>query len=401
MPRSILQSLLLTLLAGLFAMAEVQAQQPLTIQFLDVGQGDAALIQTPTGKTVLVDAGPNDANVATMLRQQGVYTIHLTVATHPHADHIGGMDEVLAQLSVQNYLDNGVAHTTRTYQNVEEALSPSGARRLRAQPRRLHLGKLTLEILPQPHQADNLNNQSVILLGSFGEFDFLLPGDAEQKQIQHVLKQRSLSPIEVLKASHHGARNGLTPAWLQILSPQVVVISAGQDNPYGHPSAWALRYYRTVADRVLRTDQQGTIRIQGFPQGTYNIQIERPAKPGSNRGAPEVERSTLPGLVIHVQADAPGRDHQNLNGEYVELRQTDNHIIRLGGYQICDRANHCFKLPTETTVQQREAVRIYTGSGETTGTQIFMGRNRAIWNNSGDQVRLLNPRGEVVATYSY
>lgn len=336
------RQLLWSLLAGLCLLASPLAgQTPVELHFIDVGQGDAVLIQTPDQRAVLVDAGPNKAHVAQLLTRQGIKTLTLAVATHPHADHIGGMDEVLEKLTVENYMDNGTPHTTQTYQNVLTALEQSSARRLKAGPRRLRLGKLTLRVLPLPQNADNLNNRSIVLLGSYGEFDFLLPGDAETEQIHHVLEHIDLPSVEVLKASHHGSRNGLTPAWLQTLSPRVVVIPVGADNRYGHPHQSALRYYRATAEQVLRNDHHGNIRIRGFEDGRFRVrrgkgqrssQAKQEGQPQTPEGQPRDLSdggASLP-IQFQVHADAPGRDHQNLNGEYLILTLPRGGILDWG-----------------------------------------------------------------------
>jgi len=223
------------------------------LQFLDVGQGDATLIVSPEGKRVLVDGGRSRTDVATALRAAGVDTLDLVVATHADADHTGGLAAVFQALHVRAYLDNGRPHTTETYRHLMETVERSGAQYLEAAARTITLGSVTLRVLPPPSDAEGQNNASVGLVLEYGTFRALLVGDAEQDELRHFLRL-GVPPVTVLKASHHGARNGVSPGWVQATRPRVVVISVGVHNPYGHPSPTALRYYGRYAESIYRTD---------------------------------------------------------------------------------------------------------------------------------------------------
>src|SRR5438552_1549391 len=138
----------------------LRAQQ-LELLFLDVGQGDAIVIRE-SGKTALVDSG-RSANIMVQLQALGIDTIDLLVASHNHADHIGGMAAILSNTGVRYYLDNGVPHTTATYQRTIQAVAESGAQYLRAADRTITLGSVPLRVLPPPPNRDQ-NNSSVGLL---------------------------------------------------------------------------------------------------------------------------------------------------------------------------------------------------------------------------------------------
>lgn len=194
--------------------------QALRVTFLDVGQADAVLIQAPEGPTALVDAGrrsPTDT-----LRALGVEEIDLLVATHAHADHIGGMADVLREFPVRYFMDNGMPHTTRTYQRLmEEVERRPDLAYLIAQPRTVALGAASIEVLPMPPpRANDQNNRSVTLVVRYGRFSTWLSGDSEERQLNFLTGRSAVPPVTVLKAPHHGGHTGFTPAFLQPPAPR-------------------------------------------------------------------------------------------------------------------------------------------------------------------------------------
>jgi competence protein ComEC len=242
--------------------------------FLDVGQGDAVLVRGPRGATALIDAGPRGARVAQQLVGLGVDSLNLAVASHGHADHIGGMVDVLRGFRVRAYLDNGTPHTTQTYRAVmawvEQTRARDSAYYLRPVARTIGLGDVRIRVFPPPESATGQNDRSVGLLLEFGGFRAFFPGDAEVAELAHFVTQ-GIPRVTVLKASHHGSRNGVSPGWVNSTRPQVVVISVGARNGYGHPHPWALRYYGSHNTPVYRTDVHGRITIRGARDGTYEV----------------------------------------------------------------------------------------------------------------------------------
>jgi len=245
------------------------------VRFVDVGQGDATLIVSPEGKRVLVDGGRSATDVAKMLRAAGVDTLDLVVASHADADHIGGLASVFHVTCVRAYLDNGRPHTTATYRRLMETVEGSNAQYLQATARTITLGSMTLRVLPPPSDVQDQNNASVGLVLAYGDFRALLVGDAEQDELRYFV-QLGVPRVSVLKAAHHGARNGVSPGWVQATRPRIVVISVGAHNPYGHPSPLALRYYGRYAEVIYRTDQQGDILVTGRRDGSFSVTYHAP-----------------------------------------------------------------------------------------------------------------------------
>ena len=373
----------------------------LRIVFLDVGQGDAVLIQAPEGQTALVDAGPR--NVVPLLRQLGVERIDLLVATHPHADHIGGMAQVIESLPVRFYMDNGDPHTTQTYQSLLAALdSRPDITYLEAVPRTISLGSASIEVLPLlPRGTAGLNDRSVALVVSFGDFKAFLSGDSEVRQLSHLVGQRAVPDVALLKAAHHGSDNGFTREFLRAAAPEVVVISVGR-NGYGHPRPEALAAYTSAGAAVMRTDMHGQVEVLGYGDGRYDVvpaqQVET-TPTGETLAADEVRPAVQ--LRLWVHADAPGDDHENLNGEYAVLESGEEADRALDGWRLCDAANHCFRFPPGTVLAAGGRIVVYTGPGQADGERYYMGYRRAVWNNTGDTATLYDQTGAAAVVVRY
>ena len=248
----------------------------LELWFLDVGQGDAVLIRAPDGRAVLYDGGEDRDRTLRLLERAGVRSLELVIASHNHADHIGGLPAVIERYRPRYVLENGVPHTTRAYERFLRAMSRSGAQRLSPGRRTITLDSVRLTILPPPPGGGDQNTSSVGLRIDYGGFEATLLGDSEPEQQRWWLATHPdlLAPVEVHKASHHGSRNGDTASLLASLSPEVVVIGVGGNNSYGHPHASALRLYREAGADVVRTDRHGTLVVTAPRDGSYAVRGE-------------------------------------------------------------------------------------------------------------------------------
>jgi beta-lactamase superfamily II metal-dependent hydrolase len=274
--------------------------QQLEIRFLDVGQGDAVIVREGT-KTVLVDAG-GSTRIASYLQSFHIDTIDLVVASHNHADHIGGMTSVFQSAVVRFYLDNGVPATTATYQRTMSAVTSSGAQYLRATARTITLGTATIQILPPPAGNDQ-NNSSVGVLVEFGEFRALLTGDSERNELGSWLSAGSIPRVNVVKVAHHGSNNGSSAAWVNATRPQAAVISVGVGNSYGHPSPVVIAGWEASGARVYRTDRDGGVLILANDDGSFVVTTDRSDPKGvvqfrpfvqEDRGAAQVTPAVAP-----------------------------------------------------------------------------------------------------------
>jgi competence protein ComEC len=248
-------------------------QQPsFSIRQLDVGQGDAALLTTPEGRRILIDAGPDKNAVAAILLNAGIDTLDLVVASHAHADHIGGMSEVFSAFVVRAYLDNGIPYTTATYaRTLASVENEAGMQYFQPTDRKITVGSVTIRVLPPPQIDHSQNNNSVGLLVEYGRFRALYTGDSEQAELSQWLRDGRVSQVTLVKAAHHGSGNGVTNELVAATSPAIVLISVGSRNRYGHPSPEVEQLWKAANARVYRTDQVGEIEIKASRDGSFTV----------------------------------------------------------------------------------------------------------------------------------
>lgn len=299
------------------APAETASLEPapadtLQVAFLDVGQGDSALVVFPNGKTMLIDGGETDQGRALVskLQQLGVQQIDWLVATHPHSDHIGGLIHALKSLPVAEVWDIAMPFESPVYRDfllaVRGARSPHGGR---PEFRKVRAG-LTLEPAPDVRvrvlaprdpllegTRSDPNNNSIVLRIDAPGGSFLFTGDIEREGRRRLVNENLRA--DVLKVSHHGAANGTDRAFLQRVNPRVAVISVGADNRYGHPHRETIVLLQ--GKRVYRTDWHGDIIMRLGADKKLQISTTRamPTQMAAPQAASAPRAST--GVVIGNQ----------------------------------------------------------------------------------------------------
>jgi beta-lactamase superfamily II metal-dependent hydrolase len=262
----------------------------LRVHVLNVGQGDSILIIAPGGKTVLVDAGgPGTGRVVLdAMKRYGLDHIDLMVATHAHADHIGGADEVMRRTKVTTVLDSRVPSSTKNYEDFLAAIEKTGAKYVPASPgQRFDLGgNAALSVLApvQPFFTKNQlrsganepNANSIVMRLEYGDFSMLLTGDAEAETEERLMSAGANLSARVLKVGHHGSRYASSEKFLRQGGFETAVISDGADNRYGHPSQAALDRFKRFGVKLHRTDLEGEVTIVSRGAG-YEVRTERPA----------------------------------------------------------------------------------------------------------------------------
>ncbi len=269
---SILSLLLLLLLnfpsllpAGLTGRAEPAGSDGgsrLTVHYIDVGQGDCALIECD-GHYMLIDAGNNHkgAAVEDYLQYQGVTTLDYVIGTHPDADHIGGLDVAICSFDCGTIFLPDVANDTRTYEDVIRAIDEKNYQITDPVAGDTYaLGSASFTIIaPNRDYGSELNDWSVGILLQNGRNRFLFTGDAGEDAEEDILENGMDISADVYQVAHHGSRTGTAEDFLKAVDPVYAVISAGENNQYGHPASEVLNRLRTEGVQVFRTDEQGTI----------------------------------------------------------------------------------------------------------------------------------------------
>ena len=268
-----LQSGIHSVVDGLYETAGVsaqptQAQGDLLVHYIDVGQADCELIQTPE-QNILIDAGDTGGGdvVCDYLRAQDVERIDLLIATHPHADHIGGMADVVERFEIGKVLFSeppaSLVPTSKTYENLLDAIERKGLSITKARPRTVYDlgGGAQLTILgPLEQYAEDLNESSVVCRLDFGEHSFLFTGDASKESEDDLIDTYgSRLKADVLKLGHHGSSTATQPEFLELVDPDFAVCEVGADNSYGHPNSEVLQLLEQTGVTLYRTDENGSI----------------------------------------------------------------------------------------------------------------------------------------------
>lgn len=264
--------LVLLFLTNIFVWQEVfdLIHPNLEVVFFDVGQGDATFIETPQGHQILIDGGSGKKILEKLSEEMPFWdrSLDLVILTHPEKDHLGGLIWVLNRYQVANILWTGILRETKVFEEWQKKLEKEEANIVIAQAgQKIKAGNLQIYILfPQESLAgksfeESSNDTSIVSQFSFGENTFLFTGDISKKVEKELLAREIELSSEVLKVAHHGSKNSTSKEFLAEVAPEIAVISSGRNNPYGHPRQQVLRNLENLAIKVLRTDQQGDIKI--------------------------------------------------------------------------------------------------------------------------------------------
>ncbi|HTE49061.1 MAG TPA: ComEC/Rec2 family competence protein [Candidatus Paceibacterota bacterium] len=266
----IFTSLLVAVTAGLVYQDFQNSHRGLTFAMLDIGQGDALFIESPTGMQILVDGGPPGKILGQLSRVMSPFDKHIDaiIITNPDQDHIGGFLDVLKVYKVDKVFEPGTINDSKTYQNLETEIKNKKIPDILAKKgMRLDLGGgANLDIL-FPDRDVSLwasNDGSIVARLSYGETSVMLTGDATTKTEKIILGENSLAMLQsdILKVGHHGSRTSTSEAFVKAVSPEVALISDGKDNKYGHPHQDTLDTLASFGAKIFRTDLLGTIIME-------------------------------------------------------------------------------------------------------------------------------------------
>ncbi|WP_060668432.1 ComEC/Rec2 family competence protein [Oceanobacillus caeni] len=245
----------------------INAEAPpfMEVHFIDVGQGDSILVETPNDKTILIDGGlPKAGNkVVSYLKKQKIEKIDLLIATHPDYDHIGGLIHVMKSFEVKQILDTGKIHLTRAFAKYAAEIRKQGIPKKVAKPnQRIQLDSdLTIQVL-NAYQKDQSNNESSIVLKmTYNEMDFLFMGDATIKQEKKLMEKYDIQS-EIMKVAHHGSDTSTSLEFLREVNPQIAILTFSVDNDYGHPVERVVENLDRIEANVYSTASFGDIIIR-------------------------------------------------------------------------------------------------------------------------------------------
>lgn len=239
----------------------------LRFHFIDVGQGDSSLIITPKGNTILIDAGDeaHAKKVVSYVREQGIEKLDLVIATHPDADHIGGMDKVIKNFDIDVFAMPDVSAKTNQYKQIQRELK---AKKMKTT--RLYQGDevqidddIDFEILSpvKGKKYDDTNEYSIVAKIVYKDTSFILMGDATMENEVDIINNVPDIDIDVLKLGHHGSSTSSSDYFITKTSPKIAIISCGKNNKYGHPHQEVMRVLKKHGVTPYRTDEMGDIVI--------------------------------------------------------------------------------------------------------------------------------------------
>jgi len=254
------------------------AQENLQIYFLDVGQGDASVIISSSGQVVMIDSGPDEKLILDHLKNLNISHIDLLIATHAHADHITGMDKIIAKYKPRAFMDPGISHTSLTYKRMINAIEKYNIKYYQGTARKIQLGLMNFSVLPSASPkiyVSELNNNSVVIKLEYKNFSCLYTGDIERGRENQLVKISSSNlESDIIKIPHHGSSTSSNSAFIKKVNPKVAIISCGQNNRYGHPNIKTLGRLEKNGIDIYRTDTDGTILINtdGY---NYEVIVEK------------------------------------------------------------------------------------------------------------------------------
>ncbi|MDO5291154.1 MAG: MBL fold metallo-hydrolase [bacterium] len=331
----------------------------LEVHFIDVGQGDCILLKSDD-QTMLIDAGDNNygKGVVTYLNNLGIKKLDYLVGTHPDADHIGGLDNVIQGLDIGKIYMPKKQSNTKTFEDVLNAISKKGLKI--SSPKvgdTFTLGSAKVAVLGPNKTYEDNNNNSIVLKVTHGNNSFLLTGDAELEAEEDMVSSGEDLSATVLKVGHHGSHSSTSRSLLDKVNPAYAVISCGVDNKYGHPHTETMTYLKKYNVTVYRTDEQNTILMTSdgkditVTTGNPSVTASKSSYSSSNSSSSAVtnNKDTTPTKApVSVSTSYIGNtnskkfhdpDCSSLPEEKNQIAFTSREEAIAAGYEPCKRCN--------------------------------------------------------------
>lgn len=325
---------------------EMIVEGNLEVHFIDIGQGDSIFIKQDDFN-MLVDAGDNSYGnqVVEYLKERNVSKLDYVIGTHPHSDHIGGLDNVINTFKVEKIIMPKVTHTTKTFEDVIMAIKAQNLKITTPKAGDTYiLGDASYTILgPSSSEYNNLNDYSVIIKLDYGKISFMFTGDAEEVAEREVIDLKMDIKSNVLKAGHHGSDTSTIDVFLEKVLPNHVVIQVGEGNKYDHPDADLLNKLEEKGINVYRNDLHGTIKI--ISDGT-NIYIETEKM---NNNSNDLTNTSATGSQNNIEENKyigntnskvfHKEDCNSLPAEHNRVYLTNKDKAISEGFRACGRCN--------------------------------------------------------------
>ena len=233
-----------------------------SVIFVDVGQGDCEIIRLEDGRNILIDAGTNEGEdeLVKKIKDYGIEKFDVVIATHPHEDHIGGMDAVIDNFDIGSVYMPDVVTTTKTFENLLDSIENKNLKVKKAKAGVSVINEENISMVfvaPNSDKYDDLNNYSAVLKFTYGKCSFLFTGDAEKLSEKEMLENSMDVSADVLKVGHHGSSTSSGKSFIEAVNPKYAIIEVGQDNEYGHPHKETMEELEGI--EIYRTDLQGDI----------------------------------------------------------------------------------------------------------------------------------------------
>lgn len=440
----------IALISFLFLLLATPIFADTTVTFIDVGQGDAIWVHDDTGHDVLIDAGEAQWGDVVLQHLEDVPDLDVVIWTHAHADHIGGLLDVIEAKPVDQILYNGFDYNSVTYNDLWDLIIAYNIPQASTHRGDTYIwGECTATVLHPDREYLNTNNSSVVVKLSCGEVDFLLTGDAEWEAESSMLDAGLALDSEILKVGHHGSNTSSSSVFLDAVDPDIAVISVG-DNTYGHPSQVTLDRLASRGIRTFRTDQDGTVSIRTNGTSYWVVGEEAMAwlylplvlrAPGTPIPTPTfTPTATLPASATSFPTWTPtptmtptrtatwtptvqptvtwtptpttgpttntlritalsydGRD------EYVQIHNDGPNVQNMSGWKIHSvTGDQWYSFPNGYVLAAGADVRVHSGPDAVDNPPTDLRWTGSyIWNNDGDEARLINAEGVEVDRWGY
>lgn len=308
------------------ATATILSPGQLEVHFIDVGQGDAALIIC-NGSAMLIDGGTPEASqviysyLNNHLVASGISVLEYVICSHAHSDHCGGLPAAYELMEVKNTFCSATQYDSKSFRNFAKRAEKSGGIIVPSSGESFYLGDALITILGPISESENTNDNSIVLRIDFGETSFLFTGDAETNEEQEILEADCNLECTVLKVGHHGSNTSTGYHWLREINPEYAVISCGTGNEYGHPTEDTLSKLRDADVSVYRTDMQGHI-ICTSDGKSVQFRVEKNADADTLAGSGlSGNRSPIPDYETFILNENSKRFHLPSCSSVKDIRQ--------------------------------------------------------------------------------